>query len=131
MLSRYLKIFSKIPSKPGFFAPAVSYKFSLIDQFLKKGKKSPQQAETPETPEESLIPKKILEEAKQKAAAEAQKFQMSTEVQAEKAAEEKELTLEEKTSALQKEIDIELDLPYKLYGSIARADRKVIKRNFL
>jgi len=130
MLSRYLKIFFKAPSKPGFFGPAVSYKFSLIEQFLKKGKKTPQQAEAPETPDESLIPKKILEEAKQKAAAESQKVQVSTEVQAKKEAEEKELTVEEKTTALQKEIDIELDLPYKLYGNIAKAERKV-KKNLL
>jgi hypothetical protein len=120
MLGKYLKQVYRW--SPHLAVPtALNKNFSLINQFLNKERKS---ANSTEDIDESLISKAVLRHANQKKAG--SELQTTSE---NVTTEDTNLTAEERLNQLQLNLDNELDLPYKLYGSTAQAPEKVIFEN--
>lgn len=120
MLKKSFKLINNYSSKS--LVILRSSKFSLIDEYLKRDKKSAEQA--PKV-DETLVSKKILEEAAKKKAQSQESSDIATRLSDKEHIEEKARAKEDKAISLQKELDLELDLPYKLYGTSAKAEKKV------
>lgn len=117
MYKKSLKLINNLTSKS--LASKRSSKFSLINEFLKRDKKAANQE--PKI-DESLVSKKILEEAAKKNTPKQEQSDIATRP-TDKDHPQSD-TRENKAISLQKELDTELDLPYKLYGTSAKAEKK-------